>query len=282
MKKPGKGLTTMKDMENLYAAEAQIAAKAAPAPEGVPRISANDQQFRIGDNELPDPLNVIVVAETLLNVWYEEEYDPDSPSPPSCFALHEAVEGADALMTADPTSPNIQGGPEHRCAGCEMNAFGSAEKGRGKACANTRQLCVVMADDPAFGDGQELRYAVLGLSPTALTPWGKFVSALNKIEHRPPHGVITSFSFNRKDPVQQKRKAVIPLGYKLITDIGMASKVRALRASLLESKILLRPLPVIAKDAPERKAKRAPAKGKRAPAKAAPAKAKGGARRATF
>lgn len=260
-KKPGKALATMRDLENLYATEAQVAAKAAPAPEGIPRISANDQMFRIGDNELPDPLAVIVVAETLLNVWYEEEYDADSPSPPSCFALHEAVEGADRLMVADPSSPNIQGGPDHRCAGCEMNQFGSAEKGRGKACANTRQLCVVMADDPAFGDGQELRYAVLGLSPTALTPWGKFVAALSKIEHRPPHGVVAQFSFNKKDPVQQKRKAVIPIGYRLITDIGVAMKVKRLREELLESKILLRPLPVVAREAPPKRAtKKAAAK----------------------
>lgn len=259
-KKPGKQLATMKDLENLYAADAQVAARAAPAPEGIPRISANDQAFRIGDNLLPDPLTVIVVAEALLNVWYEEEYDPNNPSPPSCFALHDAVEGADKLMTADATSPNIQGGVDHKCAGCELNAFGSARKGRGKACANNRILCVVMADDPAFNDNQELRYAILQLSPTALTPWGKFVAALNKIEHRPPHGVITQFSFNRKDPVEQRRKAVIPLGYQPIKNLAMASKVLALRKEILESKILLRPLPVSVMDkAPRGREQKRPA-----------------------
>src|ERR1700690_314643 len=108
-KKPGKQLATMKDLEAYYATEAAEVAKAAPGTEGIPRISANDQSFRIGANLLPDPLAVIVVAETLLNVWYEDAYDPKNPAPPSCFAIGEAVEGGDKLLVAHPTSPNIQG-----------------------------------------------------------------------------------------------------------------------------------------------------------------------------
>jgi len=286
----------MKDLENLYAARGAIAARAAPAPEGAPRISANDQVFRIGDQVLPDPLNVIVVAEALLNVYYTEGYDPHSSSPPACFAVGPIAEfgedgkilpdtGEDA-MHAHPTSPDIQGGTDnHDCRTCEMNAFGSAEVGRGKACANRRVLAVVMADDPAFNDGQDLRWAILALPPTALTLWGKYIANLNKIVHRPPEGVITSFSFNKNDRVEQKRKAVVPISYLAISDVGMARKVLALREEILSSKVLQRPMPVTVQETPAKKAKPARGNGK-TPAKAAkkggaPA-AKGGATRAKF
>ena len=264
VKKPGTAVATMKDLENLYAAEAAVAAKAAPSAEGTPRISANDYTFRIGELVLPDPLNVIVVAEALLNVWYEGDYDPDTAQAPSCFALGEAVEGGDKLMQPDPTSPNKQGDEDGKCAGCEMNQFGTAERGRGKACSNRRRLCLVMADDPAFNDQQDLRYAILDLSPTALSAWGKFVGGLNKVEHRPPHGVITRLSFNKNDPVDQRRKAVVPIGYQPITSLTMATKVHALRKEVLESSVLLRPLPVTVAE------KAAPAKPARRQRAAAP------------
>lgn len=258
-----KAVATMADIERMYAVEATEAAAAAPLTEGVPRITAKDGVFWYGEQELPDPLRVIVVADAHLNVLYdpEEEYDPENPTPPWCFALApalqlnsagEAVVGTgEAAMGAHPNSPKPQGGaqegsgPAHPCTGCEHNAFGSAARGRGKACHNTRQLAVVMADDPAFSssDASLPKYAVLGLSATGLGPWAKFVQGLSKVEKRPPHGAIIKFSFNKKDPDERKRKAVIPVGYDLVRDVAMATKVNQLRREILESKVLLRPLP---------------------------------------
>lgn len=244
-KKTGTALVSMKDIENMYAVDAVAAQKAAPAGEGVTRITANDYTFRVGDSILPDPLNVIVVAESLVNMYYDRDYDPAEKIPPACFAVGEAVENGAELMHAHPTSPNMQGGTnDHDCASCEMNRFGSAEKGKGKACTNTRQLAVVMADDKGFSDGSELKWAILSISPTGLQPWGKFVAGLANIVKRPPHGVVTQFSFNKSDPVEQRRKAVVAIGYKTITDVGVAQKVLALRKQILESKALLRPIPV--------------------------------------
>ena len=271
--KRGKALSTMRELEALYATDARAAAAAAPAPEGPPRISAKDQVFWVNEQTLPDPLEVIVLAEAHLNVYYETDYDPENPSPPSCFAVGpvlqrdadgNAVPGTgEAALGAHPSSPDAQGGPaangiEHPCATCEMNQFGSARVGRGKACSNTRQLAVVMADDPALADPSkgEPRIAILGLSATALSPWGKYVNGLARIEGRPPHGVVTRFSFNKTDADERKRKAVVPIGYRLIEDGAVAVRAIELRREALESGVLVRPMPVeVRKPAAARAAK---------------------------
>lgn len=256
----GTALVSMKDLEDMYKSQAVAAVAAAPAPEGVPRISTKSEMFTIGETMLPDPLEVIVVADAHLNVWYPGAYDPDTSEPPGCFALAPALEldgegkpavgTGEAGMHAHITSPQMQGGNnDHDCATCEMNQFGTAEKGRGKACANRRQLAVVMASDPALqaGSKEMPAYAILGLSSTALSPWGKFVSGLAKIEGRPPHGVIVRFTFDKKNKDERRRKAVVASGYDLITNHAMAMKIMDLRKDILSSKALLRPLPILDK-----------------------------------
>jgi hypothetical protein len=283
-KQKGGALVSMKDLESLYAAQAKAAAQAAPVAEGPPRISAKDQVFWVGEQVLPDPLEVIVVADAHLNVYYTTEYDPENKTPPACFALAPALELGDdgapkagtgeKAMAAHPTSPDAQGGPskdglEHPCQTCEMNAFGSARIGKGKACANNRKLAVVLANDPALLDEtKELKWAELTLSPTALSPWGKFVNSLSKIEGRPPHGAVVQLSFNKTDQDERKRKAVVPIGYRLIDNVAVAHRVMKLRQEVLDSGALLRPLPVDIADKPKAaKAKPQPKGGKPAAAK---------------
>ena len=248
-KTKSKALATMADLENLYAARSQEAAAAAPASEGAPRVVPKDMMFWVGEKTLPDPLEVIVVAEALQHVWYEEAYDPENPVPPSCFAVG-AVSADDPegrkTLHAYPTSPNIQGGAnDHDCGTCPLNQFGSAEVGRGKACANNRVLAIVMADDPALTDPKrELRYATMTLSPTALSAWGKFVKGIDREYKRPPEGIVTKFSFNKTDADERRRKAVVPIGYDLIRDYQTATRVNKLREEILESGVLVRPLPI--------------------------------------
>ena len=245
-KKAGTSLVSMKDLEKFYATEAQEAAAAAPIAEGQPRLVAKDYQFSIGERILPDPLNLIVIAEALQNVYYDTEYDPKEKSPPACFPVGPA-DGpkAEDNLTAHPTSPSPQGhGDDRKCIGCPQNEFGSSQRGGGKACSNTRQLAVVMADDPGLTDGGPVQWAVLSLSPTGLRPWGKYVQGLANIAKRPPHGVVTQFSFNKQDPKESNRKAVVAIGYKPITDVAIATRVRDLRKEILDGKLLVRPLPV--------------------------------------
>jgi hypothetical protein len=244
-KKAGTAVMTMADVEKLYAEEAKAAAEAAPVSGGVPMVSLKGEQFQIGETFLPDPLEAIVVAEVMQNIYYDSPYNADNPTSPGCFAMALAVKGAEGQMTSHETSPNRQGGVDFKCQGCEMNQFGSAEIGKGKACSNYRKLALVMTSDPGFKDPDTpLTWATMSLPPTSLGDWGKFVMGLDRVEHRPPHGVVIKFTFDRRNPDANKRKRVIAVGYQNITDVTMAMRVNALRKELIDSGALTRPIPV--------------------------------------
>lgn len=265
--KKGGALMSMKDIEKMYAVDAKAAADAAPVVGGVPIISTRGEQFQIGENLLPDVLELIVVAEGVLNIYYDSEYDPDNKAPPACFAVAVADKNVDATIVSHETSPNRQGGKDFKCLGCEMNAYGTAERGKGKACANKRNLAVVFADDKAIKSGEGTpTWGFLQLPPTSLSDWGKFIQGLDRVERRPPHGVIIKFTFDRKNPNERLRKRVIAIGYQKIDDPRTAMSVNALRKEILESGALTRPIPVDGYVAPGEK-KPVVARGKAAPAK---------------
>lgn len=99
-----------------------------------------------------------------------------------------------------------------QCEGCEHNEWGSADKGRGKACKNRRKLALIAAGDvdrngnftahddaDAFANAE---IAHLGLPPTAIKAWAGYVKTLASSSLRPPHGVITRIQV-KSDPKTQ-------------------------------------------------------------------------------
>lgn len=286
-KSAGTALTSMKDIEDMYAVDAKAAADAAPIAGGPPLISTKGEQFQIGENLLPDTLELIVVAEGVLRTYYDSDYDPDQKSPPACFAVAVAEKNVDSMIVSHESSPNRQGGKDFKCQGCEMNVFGTAERGKGKACGEYRRLAVVFADDKALSSGEgNITWGYLNLSPTALGDWGKFVQGLDRVERRPPHGVVIKFTFDRKNQKEQLRKRVIAIGYQKISDPSVASRIIKLRKEILESNVLTRPIPVDGYVAPGSKpavvarGRAAPAKKRAAIAPAVKGKAAGTGKRA--
>lgn len=183
-KSAGKALVSMADIEKQLAIEAEDISNVEPSYGGT-NISTAGKRFVVNDTQLPDPLRVIIVAHAFTNTWYDAAWDPNDPSPPACFAL------ADVPMDMAPNekSPNVQA---PACDECELNEFGSAPTGKGKACQNGRRLIVMMADDNA--DNPQL--ATLHVSSTGIKAYGQYVRGLAKIHKRPPHGVVTEFTFN--------------------------------------------------------------------------------------
>lgn len=100
-------------------------------------------------DETPLPGNqmaVIIGSWCLENVYYEGDYDPEQRSPPTCFAFCTDP-GDKENMGPDPKQLDhaaftIQ---NDTCSDCPQNQWGSAEKGRGKACGNRRRLAVIPA-----------------------------------------------------------------------------------------------------------------------------------------
>lgn len=115
---------------------------------GVPKISIKQSRFRIveGGEEYPlDTLHLdcIIVGAVagVSKVYYAKAYNPkDEPAAPDC----QSVIGD--RPSADATTPQAAS-----CAVCPHNVWGSKITPQGnetKACADSRRVAVVAADDP--------------------------------------------------------------------------------------------------------------------------------------
>ena len=117
------------------------------------------QQFELpsGDPENPDYVRflegVVVFNHSHYAYWPEgSEYD-ENTSP-----LCSSVDGKQGI-----------GEPGGACATCELNKFGSAPDGKGKACKNMRALYLLQ-------DGGAMP-SMLSLPPTSIKPWTEFINA---------------------------------------------------------------------------------------------------------
>lgn len=138
-------------------------------------------------------MNVVIVEHILENAFYVGDYDPENPSSPVCYAL-----GRDAAtMAPHPQSPKPQ---NPICVGCPKNEFGTADKGKGKACKNQRRLAII-TEAGAEDNALTAEEAYLRIPPTSAqankhnkNPFSKYVSDLITLENRPPFAVVTQIS----------------------------------------------------------------------------------------
>jgi len=132
-------------------------------------------------------LDCIIISSTHANLYYGGvDYDPDKLSNPVCFAYAE-LEGD---LAPHPESSK----PQHEtCKGCPQNEFGSATKGKGKACKNSRHLVLIPASTTAE-DVATAEMAVLKLPVTSVKNYGQYVNKCATLYSRPPLGVITTIS----------------------------------------------------------------------------------------
>jgi hypothetical protein len=151
-------------------------------------------------NDAPLPGNqmaVVILDSIIENTYYQEAYDPDSPSGPSCFAFgrDEKTMGPHDQVVA----LGLNQSPD--CDSCPMNQWGSADKGRGKACRNSRRLAMIPAgsfsrsgefeliDDLEHYETADVGY--MKIPPTSITGYATFVKQTAGALRRPPHGIIT-------------------------------------------------------------------------------------------
>jgi hypothetical protein len=130
----------------------------------------------------------IVLDHVLMNVLYEGEFDPENPSSPVCFAFGRA----DKDMKPHEKSTK----PQHAtCKSCPMNEFGTADRGKGKACKNIRRLGLIAADvleKPSTIPDAQVAYAEIPV--TSVKGWAAYVNKVAEVMKRPPLGVVTDIS----------------------------------------------------------------------------------------
>jgi hypothetical protein len=208
----------------------------------------------------------IVMAQALENQFYEHDFQEGKPESPACYAFgddrrtmvpHEAVE--------EPVNPT--------CEGCPNKEFGTASKGKGKACGDVVRLSLVTESDLEDLASAELAYLKLPYYSTL--DWAGYVRQLDEAHHKPPMAFITELSVvpDQKSQFRVKFRMVQPIE----TDDAGFEALFALRERAAREigfpypKFLDEPAP------PQRQQRRAPAQAPRGngraqqPAQAAPA-----------
>lgn len=224
-------------------------------------LSWNDAPLK--NNEM-----VAVILDTVLeNVFYGSDYDPENPQGPQCFAFGrgDAEMSPHEVVVANGTAVH------ETCKGCPNNEFGSAERGRGKACRNIRRLglipgglfdnngkFVMETDLDAFKSAQ---LGFLKIPVTSVKGYAAFVKQLAASLKRPPLGVFTKIKVT-PDADSQFKVTFEALGLVPNTHMAIVMERRAEASATIDS-----PYSMEAKEKPVRgPASRkgvVPAKGKR-------------------
>jgi len=183
------------------------------------RLSFNGLEFP--DNEL----ECIVLDSAFANTFYFNPYDADNPESPDCYALAYNEEGL-------APHENCVAPQNSMCKGCPKNAFGSAERGRGKACGNTRRLLLLTPD--MLENLKEATPAILKVSPTNIKSWAGYATQLAGVFKRPPFSVITKIKVV-PDPDNQ-----FHIVFSKTQEINDAKLLQALKAKREECRELNR------------------------------------------
>jgi len=193
------------------AKEAEVAAAMEANTGGGQFISTRGGKLTVDDAPVPGNRMAVHILDYILeNVYYEGDYDPDNPSAPTCYAF-----GRDEKdMAPHPKVVEAGRAVSEKCSGCPNNEFGSADKGRGKACKNTRRLALLPAgtydergklkliDDAEVHAAANIRF--MKLPVTSVKGFAGFVKAVASTLKMPPHGIVTKVSVEPDDKTQHK------------------------------------------------------------------------------
>jgi hypothetical protein len=169
-------------------------------------------------------LQCVVLAYIFENAYYSEEFDPDNPSAPVCYAFGDpASRQPEAEMAPHEQAPDKQNAD---CQTCDFNKFGSAERGRGKACKNGFRLAVMHADS-LKGDLKDASTAFLKIPPTSRAGFAAYVKQIDDLSGGSVYGVVTEVSIV-PDPRSQ---------YKVVfSQVKRITEKRLLGAVFLKAK----------------------------------------------
>lgn len=142
-------------------------------------------RFTYQEEALPDTVQVLIVGVSRSNESYAGDYDPDELAPPTCFAV-----GYKEKELAPPA--DLESKVSEVCKGCPNNEFGSASRGRGKACRNQIRLAVLPINDRLDAEGLTKEDgAIIRVPPTSLPNFTKYVKKLEALGHL-PQTVVTA------------------------------------------------------------------------------------------
>lgn len=174
------------------------------------------------NNPLPgNKIEVVVLDFVNENQYYEEDYDPDNPASPACYAFFRKEPNKVVEMVPHEESQDKQ---RDNCNDCEHFEWGSAKKGKGKRCKEVKRLAMILAtaaeDVKEIPDAEEV---MLKVSVTNCKAWDGYVQQVAALK-RPTWAVVTEITV-LPDPKNQYR-----MQFKLVEQITTAAAYEALMA----------------------------------------------------
>ena len=184
---PAKTTSIVSWKDKLSAAATRVVDREKPAVSKSIKVQAGGIISMDGTTVPNNALDVVVLETMDANLHYAGEYDSDNPAPPSCYAFGNDWDSPDAGMQPH---AKVDEPVSAACDGCPNNEFGSAEKGRGKACKNTKLVACILADDIDNIDAAEIR--ILRMPVTSVRNWSSYArEALATRLELPPFAVVT-------------------------------------------------------------------------------------------
>lgn len=123
-------------------------------------------------------LDCFVIAWNFEKSYYDSDFVEGESNSPACVAISYNEDGLAPLET----SPNKQ---NDACEGCWANEWESADKGKGKACADRRRLAIVVA-----GADDKMELKLLGIPPTSLKNWKAYINELETLGIHPMQAAV--------------------------------------------------------------------------------------------
>lgn len=158
---------------------------------GVPRITYKGGILTIDGKKVVDAdgrnrLRIVPLAIVYGKEYYENSYEQGSTDTPVCYAF---AQGGDKGMVPHAAAPKKQ---SEGCDTCPHNAFGTAERGRGKRCGDKRKLLVLLADDLSRAGSakteddfrmvvKKAQHYQIAVPGGSLKKFGQFLVGLNEV-----------------------------------------------------------------------------------------------------
>lgn len=203
-KPAGTALVSWEDRMAKYAKETTETEK----PPAGSFISVRAGQMQYANQPVAgNKLDVVIAGFVFENAFYTDDFDPDDPKSPVCFAFGDQEDG----MKPHPDSMEPQCAS---CAECEHNEWGSAPKGKGKACKNIRRLGLLSAKPLTAEAMLKGDLAILKMPVTSVRGWQAYAHQVAAVHNRPPFAVVTQIS-TAPDP-----KTQFKVLFEHLTNIG--------------------------------------------------------------
>ena len=197
--------TAMVKYEQELAKMAEEAAAMEAGVGGSAFFSLRGGTLSLGGAPLPnDEMACVLIDSVLENAYYVDAFDAENQSSPACYAFGR---DQDEMAPED----TVEDKQNDTCAGCPMNEFGSADRGRGKKCGNRRRIACIPAGTldksgsfEAFNDPDAFAkapVAYLRLPPTSLKSYAQYVKQIAGALKRPPSMVFTKVSLIESEKV---------------------------------------------------------------------------------